>query len=301
MCSGMAGLWGLRNEWCLKALSCMICLCIPFVCGVPLNAEDVDVFDLISEADELNSAGELERALQLYTKIVKIEPDNIYALNRASLLSIKLNDEVTARATITSLLNVDPDNTFGRYWLGILELKDERIDEAFSQFSKIIDINPRDSNAAYAHMFLGAIYTFRHQPSRAIMELKKAREKADKPDVHYKLARAYHDAGMFSNARLAYIRTLKMEPTNLQAMDGLGWILFNEGERQRAIDLWLFGLTLSGWKHRELRENLAKAYNDMAMEDYREGRAEQARANWQKVISFDSQNKAAQHFLKKVQ
>lgn len=277
-----------------------IVVCLIVLCNGALYADDIDVFDLISEADALNSAGRLDQALQLYTRIATIEPDNIYALNRASLLSIKLNDEMTARATITSLLKVDPDNTFGRYWLGILELKDEKIDEAFSQFSKIIDINPRDSNAAYAHMFLGAIYTFRHQPARAILELKKAREKADKPDVHYKLARAYHDAGMFSNARLAYIRTLKMEPGNLQAMDGLGWVLFNEGERQRAIDLWLYGWTLSGWKHRELRENLAKAYNDMAMEHYRAGRQDQARECWEKVVYFDSQNKAAQHFLKKI-
>jgi tetratricopeptide (TPR) repeat protein len=264
------------------------------------NAAEIDVFDLISDADASFSKGDLDKALATYLKITALEKDNVYALNRIALIYAKKLEAPKTREVLEQVLKIEPDNTFAHYWLGTLDLMAEKSDDAFSHFTRIIEQNPADSNAAYAHMFLGAIYTFRHQPNQAIMELKKARDKADKPEVHYKLARAYHDAGMVANAALEYIKTLQAEPDNLAAIDGLGWVFYVKGEREQAIALWEKGVVLSQWKHRDLKDNLAKAYNDLALEQYQKSNITQARALWQKVLTYDSGNKAAQHFLQKV-
>lgn len=260
-----------------------------------------DVFELLTEADEIFFSGELEQALQIYQKILALQPDDVYALNKVALIYVRQTEVVRARETYAKIVELDPENTFARYWLGILFLRDDNIEKAFDEFSRIIRINPNDSNAAYAHMFLGAIYTFRHQPGEAIKELRRAKEKASKAEVRYKLARAYHDAGMYANATLEYIKTLQLDPLNYPSMDGLGWILYNQGDSFKAIQLWKKGLTLSNWKYREFRENLAKVYNDIAMEHKKAGRTSEARKYWQMVLSYDSRNKAAHHYLNKVQ
>jgi len=211
--------------WC-----CLLVLVIP---GQLWAAGDV--FEIIADADSAFFQGDLDTALTRYQKALSSDKENIYALNKIALIHIKQGHVSKARQTYAQLVAIEPDDTFSRYWLGILQLKEKNIDKAFDEFSTIINLDPNDSNAVYAHMFLGAIYTYRHQPYQAILELKKARLKADKPDVHYKLARAYHDAGMFANATLEYIRTLEMAPRNFHAIDGLGWILYNQGKTDQAI------------------------------------------------------------------
>lgn len=261
---------------------------------------DEDNFEVLTHADSVFFEGKLDEALNLYKSILKNDSENIYVLNKIALINIKQNHPSAAKKYYAKIVSLQSKNTFAHYWLGILALKDNNIDTAFEQFSKIVSIDPNDSNAAYAHMFLGTIYIFRHQPYLAILELKKARMKADKADVHYKLARAYHDAGMTKNAKLEYIMTLRLEPSNLRAIDGLGWIYYTEGNRSKAIEIWKKGLVISKWKYRELNENLAKAFNDIALEKYNEKNIADAKKYWKKVLTFDSKNKLAIHFLRKI-
>ena len=51
-------------------------------------------------------------------------------------------------------------------------------------------------------------------------------------------------------------------------------------------------------KDREARFNLAKTYNDLAWEYYQQGKLEQARREWQRVLTINPSNKAANYNLR---
>jgi tetratricopeptide (TPR) repeat protein len=175
-------------------------------------------------------------------------------------------------------------------------MKQGNLDQGFKQFHRIIEIDPTNADAYY---FLGTIYNFRHNTAKAIEYLKKARDAdSDEHDTHYRLAQAFHNLDMTSNAHLEYQRTLALKPSHTKAMNGIGWIYYNSGDRDAAISEWKKTLKVNP-KDRDAIFNLAKAYNDLAWEAKEMGRPEEAIAYWKKTLGVDPKNKAALSYLKK--
>jgi tetratricopeptide (TPR) repeat protein len=80
---------------------------------------------------------------------------------------------------------------------------------------------------------------------------------------------------MTSNAHLEYQRTLALKPSHTKAINGIGWIYYNSGDRDAAISEWKKTLKVNP-KDRDAIFNLAKAYNDLAWEAKERGRPEEA-------------------------
>ena len=91
---------------------------------------------------------------------------------------------------------------------------------------------------------------------------------------------------------------MALKPSYTQAINGIGWIYFNRGDRDAAIAEWKKTLKINP-KDRDAVFNLAKAYNDAAWEAMERGERSVAISYWRKTVGVDPNNKAALSYLKK--
>jgi tetratricopeptide (TPR) repeat protein len=133
----------------------------------------------------------------------------------------------------------------------------------------------------------------------AIEYLKKARNAdSQEADTHFRLAKAFHNVDMIINAMLEYKRTLEIKPTYIKAINEIGWIYYNKGDKENAIAQWKKTLKINR-NDRDAILNLAKAYNDLAWNALKSKKINEAIKYWRKTITINPGNKAAKYYLGK--
>lgn len=253
-----------------------------------------NVDQYVFTAAEYHYRGELDRAADLFLKVLQAEPNHDYANNQLALIYAKKGNVNGAVHGFQAVKELDPQNTFARVWLGVMYLQKGNMDRASSEFQDAVRIDPKNADA---HYFLGALYAIRHNMEKAIEELKLARDaRSIDPETHFRLAKAFHSAGLTQNALLEYIRTLELNPRHVKALAGTGWLYWNSGDRQKAMEIWYRAHKIAP-KDKEIVFSLAKAHNDQAAAFYRAGNKKAAAAEWRKVLSIESGNKAARWYL----
>ena len=103
---------------------------------------------------------------------------------------------------------------------------------------------------------------------------------------------------MVANAILEYKKAIVIKPTHTKAINEIGWIFFNRGEREAAVKQWQKTLSINP-KDTDAIFNLAKAYNDAAFAVLKRGRKKEALYWWKETLRINPSNKAAEYYLKK--
>jgi Tfp pilus assembly protein PilF len=260
------------------------------------QARGVD--DLLFQGADYQYNNELKKARQAFEQVLQIEPENEYALNQLGLICAKTEDFDRAYELFAKVVNVSPENTFARIWLGVLDLHRNDLKSAFAQFHRTLEIDPNNANGYY---FLGVIYSVEHNMQKSIEFLRKAQKVgSDDPETHYRLANAFAGLDMVYNARLEYEKALELNPEYTGAMNALGWLYYNQGNEEKAMEMWKKALT-AGSGDPEAGHNLAKVFNDMAYASFKQGNTDRAREIWEKTLKYDSGNKAAKYYLRKIE
>ena len=275
-----------------------LCLALFFcVLGFGLSSSLArDLNDLLFEGVDFDYRGEVEKATASFEQVLAMDPKNEYALTKLGILYVKQKMIEKSMTAFKSALEVDSRNVEARIWIGLLHLKNERLEEAHHAFEEVIRIDP---NNAAAYYYLGALYNFRRNRAKAIEYLKKSSDaNSITPDTHFRLAQAFDLAGMVNNALLEYDRTLDLNPRHTKALNAKGWIHYNQGETEQAIEIWKKSLSEND-KDRDAILNLAKAYNALADRALKEGRKDEANGYWKKTLEVDKGNKAAKYYLKR--
>lgn len=279
---------GIRGEYSFLVIMLFFC------CSGVVAASDVN--ELIFQGADYHYKGDLDKAVSSFEQAVKLEPENEYAHNQLGILYGKKDKFDKAFREFLTVADIDRQNTFAFLWLGILHLRKGEMNQAFEMFNKIIQIDP---NSADSYYFLGTIYNFRRNPVMAIEYLKKARNAdSGEADTHFRLAKAFHNADMIANALLEYNRTLEIKPSYTKALNEIGWIYYNTGKKEAAIDQWGKTLKINS-KDRDAILNLAKVYNDSAWDAFTSGGRKDALKYWQKTLNINPDNKEAKYYIEK--
>jgi len=261
-------------------------------------AHAADINDIIFQGADYHYKGELDKAVASFQEAARLDPNNEYVHNQLGLLYAKKERTGDAFREFSTVVKIDRRNTFALLWVGILYLKQNDLDRAFETFQEITMI---DQNNADAFYFMGSIYNFRHNPVKAIEYLKKARDAdSEEADTHYRLGRAFHNVDMINNAYLEYSRAVQLKPTYTKAINEIGWVYYNQGDYQAAINEWKKTLLINP-KDRDAISNLAKAYNDMAYLALSKKKTRDAIAYWKATLSVMPKNKAARYYLEQYQ
>jgi len=116
------------------------------------------------------------------------------------------------------------------------------------------------------------------------------------PETHYRLAKAYQRLDQWDVAEKEFLKTIELNKNHVSAMNALGWLYYNQGNRSSAEHWWKEVLKKSP-NNLEAKDSIAKSCNDLDNEYLKKRQISRAKQMWRKAISYDRKNKVAKYFL----
>jgi len=256
----------------------------------------MSVNDILFEGADYHYQGKLDEAIKCFKNALTMDFNNSYAHNQLGVIYAKKKMFEEAFKEFDFVSKTDPENTFCRIWQGLLYLKKEDWNSSKKVFEEVLKIDPQNADAYY---FLGALYNIQHNPDYAIEMLQKARDAdAAEPDTHFRLANAFHSSDLTANAELEYLRTLELNPKYTKAINELGWIYFDAGKLDKAIEFWEKAYSINP-NDNETKFNLAHIHNTIARKLLKSGDKNGAVREWKKALNYYSRNYEATYYIKK--
>lgn len=227
-------------------------------------------------------------------------------------LDLSAGDPTSARKHAEGLRARQPDKTDAHMLLAKINLLEKKFTQAEADLLKVIELQP-DTSAAY--YMLAGIYTQTHQEKKALEQLEQVAPKNPKnPALQLRIALLQERLKNYPAAREAYEKVLAVEPKFLTALNNLaylyaeqfhdtnrglilaqkareqapsdpniadtfGWILYQQGQYQRARALLLESAA-------KLPEEAVIQYH-LGSAHYMMGEAEAARTSLQRALQLN--------------
>jgi tetratricopeptide (TPR) repeat protein len=114
-------------------------------------------------------------------------------------------------------------------------------DKAIETYKYILIMYPDEKVAVeFANAYLGDVYLTLHQPDLAESYIKKAiKLNPKKPAFRYQLGVCYSGKELWKKAVHEFQIALRGEPNNGEYLRGLGWAIFNGGDKVHGLDYLL--------------------------------------------------------------
>jgi predicted TPR repeat methyltransferase len=189
----------------------------------PQEPQEISLEDAIRLAVLLQKHGQLAQADEIYSKVLKLEPDHPDALHYAGVLAHQQGHSDEGVAMIERSLDLMPDRADCYNNLGIIFRARGRLEEAAAAYQRAIALDPDHANA---HCNLGVLY---------------------------------RTQGKSSDAEAAYRAAIRLNPEYIDAYHNLGVLLASLGRTREAVVCHCKVTTLAP-RHPEARRLLAMAY-----------------------------------------
>lgn len=179
-----------------------------------INPDSAEADVLAGEAyDELkNDAG----ALAQFQAAVKADPKLPNVHFGYGYLLWKVNRYRDAEEEFKAELANNPENPLALAYLGDIAMKLNRRDEAMPYLEHAAQLSP---SLAIAHLDLGIGYEGEGHKSDALRELKRAESLSpDDPGVHWNLGRLYQSMGQKAEAKAEFERTRDLQNATQQSL-----------------------------------------------------------------------------------
>jgi len=184
-------------------------------------------------AIEHHQKGNLQQAEDLYREILKIQPDNFYAIQYLGVLYIQRGNLDLAIEYIEKALQVNSSDSHGYYNLGIALQGKGRLDDAITSYQKAIQLNPSNYDA---YVNLGIVFKEKGQLDDAITYYQKALQL--KPDLfaaYNNLGKAFQEKGQLDDAETCLQKALQLKPDSPEIFFNLGTVLMEQGKQGQAL------------------------------------------------------------------
>ncbi len=147
-----------------------------------------------------------------------------------------------------------------------------------------------NANNLEALMEIAALYEQLNETDMAIKyyeDIIKIHSKL--PRVHYRLALAYLDKGLFDPAVQELRKELFVNPQNYDALCKLGELYIEAGEPSNALPLYQ--------KAKDIMPEKFRAYLGLGMANWKLDKMEEAKENFQQVLSINPRHKKALFYM----
>lgn len=107
-----------------------------------VNEEEIRKLKLIEEATSAFKNRNYAKAIELYNKVLDLDPKNSKALLNLATIYYQIGDKLKARELFIKLLRIEPKNPSVLNNLGVIYMGEGRYKLALSYFNKALRINP---------------------------------------------------------------------------------------------------------------------------------------------------------------
>ncbi|MCP3954985.1 MAG: tetratricopeptide repeat protein [Desulfobacterales bacterium] len=162
---------------------------------------------------------------------------------RQALSLLAKGDRAGAEMALNRVLSLDPGHADAHYNLGVIRLKDDRLDEAAVSFCKVIELDP--CNAA-AHYNLGNCRLAARQPEQALEHYRQAVQIDPALALaHNNMGLVLKNTGRVEAAILSFQCALDLESENAAYHQNLGLAYQNQNRHSEAIACFQAALDLA--------------------------------------------------------
>jgi Flp pilus assembly protein TadD len=204
-----------------------------------------DMRPQLMRALDLETAGKLDEAEQLYRAILEIDPQNFAALNRRAILCAKRGEQVEALRLIQAAMRANPASGETATDMGAILDRLGRFEEAVASYDRALVLRPNNAAALYNR---GNSLAKLRQYEKAIASYDRAI--AISPahsEAHNGRGLALAEAGRYAEATAAFTRAIEIDPGHTDA------------HFHRALAHLVLGGFESGWDEYEWRRKIGDA------------------------------------------
>jgi Flp pilus assembly protein TadD len=159
------------------------------------------------------NAGNPGPAIQMFERVVQLEPKHKQAWDDLGLAYLRLGKFDEAAAAFHHQLQVNPYDEHAYNYLGLTYEQQQKFSEAADSFKKQIEVNPLDT---LAHAALGSLYLEQHKYAAAVPELDKATILSpDDGGLQVSLGQAYLNSGDKEKALGAFDKGVELSQAPL--------------------------------------------------------------------------------------
>lgn len=154
-------------------------------------------FETYAQAEALVKQGQWDQGISLLTQLLKVEPENLKALNLMGIALTGKGDLVAANREFQDAVRIDHRFSPALKNLAINEFTQKDVKAAEQHFSQALTLAPSDP---VIHAYLGHIAYSRHQYRNAVTHLEKAGKLVRDPSVATELAESCLEIGQQQHA-----------------------------------------------------------------------------------------------------
>jgi len=199
----------------------------------PLKKSLFDIDNELEKALKYHESGQLQKAEEIYKKILAINPNHSDSLHFTGVLAYQRGKNDAGVNLITQAIKNNPEIPGYHNSLGNIFKAQGKIEAAVSSYKKAVQLKP-DYAEAYSN--LGNVLKDQDEIEDAISSYKKAVElKPDYAEAYSNLGIAYKDQGRLGEAISSYKKALELKPDYAEAYSNLGNAYKDQGKIEDAI------------------------------------------------------------------
>jgi Flp pilus assembly protein TadD len=180
----------------------------------------------MSLGNDEHDKGRVDDAMEIWRKIIQLDPDNVEAHKRLGLDYLLKRDNGNAIPELEYVISKNPSDELVYKKLGMAYFEKGNFDGAVKAFQELVRLKPTD---ALAYNNLGSIYLKVNRSDDAINILEQAvKLDATKSPIYNNLGNAYYQKKDYRKARAQWAKSLQLSPddetarTNLKTLDSMG-------------------------------------------------------------------------------
>ncbi len=186
--------------------------------------------------------GELDDAIDAYTKLIALKPDYYEAYNNMGLTFKNQGKLEQAIEAYNKSIAIKPDYANAYSNMGVALKVQGKLDEAIEALKKSISLKP-DYPVAYYHM--GSIFQYQGKLDEAIEAYNNSIAlKLDYSEAYFNLGSIFHDQSKLDKAIEAYKKSISIKPDFAIAYSNMGLTFHDQGKLDKAIEAFKKSISL---------------------------------------------------------
>lgn len=188
------------------------------------------------------SEGNFAQTVVLLEQLIAINPTVVAYHGQLADSYLKTGRDLEALASARKALDIEPENPFGNYVMGLIFFELGQHEEAAAAMVKVLSADPDFDDAKYV------LAISESRRSRFIASIGLLNELAQKDPAnhlyHIQLGRDFGSLDRFAEAEAAYLKANALLPRNIEILSGIGLANMSMAKFDRAIAFFDEGLAV---------------------------------------------------------